>query len=373
MATKKIPLYIDIPSVTQVEEDAISTTVITNSTDYKGQIWNSTLNKVRVWNNDLQIFENTIKVDDLLNHIIIKQETDFPTPDVNGYINLANFTTYKISGNITGDFKFICGVKTSFVGVDRVNDKLISTTTGVMFDMDGTITTKSNILFGDLTIGCPNGTLLNVTSPTANQAVGMINITISATKNLGLINNISTWAMTNIVIRNGVTNSGFVVTGNNGTIKCRLAVFGNNVGTTFDFTSSTNEVLDFNNNQISCSSGQTFMSAIPASITVWGKMNDNAFTGAGTFINGVTETDNIWNFNGNLGITNSGFKNEELIGLSDGSNSIFTTSANFDTNKVKVFVNGVKQKIVNDYQLSNNNTVTFTFSPNSGEFLNIEY
>lgn len=239
------------------------------------------------------------------NHKVIGKDTDFPTPDVNGFIQLADFTTYEINGTITGDFKFKCGIKTSFTGIDRVNDKLLSTTTGVMFDMDGTAGSKSNILFSDITIGCANGTLLNVVSPSQNQAVGMISVTISATKHLGIINNISTWAMTNCVMRNTATNSGFVITGNNGTIKSRLGVFGNNVGTMFDFTGSTNEVIDFNNNQISSSTGQTFISAIPSNASVWGKLNNNCFTGVGSYITGVTASSNLWSFIGNLGVENT--------------------------------------------------------------------
>lgn len=237
------------------------------------------------------------------NHVVIKSALDFPTPDINGFIQLVDSTTYQITGIVSGGFKFLCGVKSSFVGIDRVNDKLLSTTTGTMFTMDGTTTTKSNILFGDITIGAVNGTLFNVTSPTANQAIGMINTTIMQTANLGTINNISTWAMTNCVMRNGATNSGFVITGNNGTIKCRLGVFSNNVGTTFDFGTSVNQVMDFNNNQIDDSIGQTFISAITGSATLLGKLNNNIFTGAGNHIVGVTEND--WKFDGNLGIVNT--------------------------------------------------------------------
>lgn len=241
----------------------------------------------------------------VINRKVIANSNDFPTPDVNGFIQLADFTTYQINGFVSGNFKFKLGIKTSFTGIDRVNDKLLSTTTGVMFDMDGTVTPKSNIFFIDITIGAVNGTLFNVVSSAQNQAIGMISVTISATKHLGVINNISTWAMTNCVMRNTSTNSGFVITGNNGTIKSRLAVFSNNAGTMFDFTNSTNEVIDFNNNQIASSSGQTFMSAILSNVSVWGKLNNNTFTGAGSYITGITGSSNIWSFIGNLGIANN--------------------------------------------------------------------
>lgn len=63
----------------------------------------------------------------------------------------------------------------------------------------------------------------------------------------------------------------------------------------------------------------------------------------------------------------------ELIGTINGSNSVFTTATNFTPENVTVFVNGQRQTIINDYQLSNNNTITFTFSPNVNEILIIEY
>lgn len=318
---------------------------------------------------------NPTGVTELNNFKIIKYSSDFPIPDIDGYINTPDFTTYQISGNVTGDFKFKCGVKTSFVGIDRVNDKLISTTTGVMFTMDGTITTKSNILFTDITIGASNGTLFNVLSTTANQAIGMINLTIQDTSTLGTINNVSTWAMTNIVMRNCAKIAGYNITGTNGTIKCRLGVFSNNVGTTFDFGTSTLSVLDFNNNQIDCSTGQTFINGVAANVTTIAKLNNNIFSGAGVFINSLDTSNSFWNLNGNTGVLNTPIPitQTDLIGVIDGANSIFTSTTNFTYSNVKVFVNGQKQTIINDYQILNNTTIQFTFSPNEGEILTLEY
>lgn len=236
---------------------------------------------------------------------IVRALSDFPTP-ISDIITLEDGVTYLINGAVDiGINRFVCGVKNSFIGGDRVNDKLTSTTTGVMFTMDGTVTTKSNILFADLTIGCPNGTLLNVTSPTNNQAIGMVNLTISATANMGTVNNISTWAMTNCVMRNTATSSGFNITGTNGTTKCRLGVFSNNVGTLFNFGTSVHEVIDFNNNQVLCNASQVFISGTTggANVTVHGKLNDNIFSGAGTFIQTVTTED--WAMNGNVGAANT--------------------------------------------------------------------
>lgn len=62
-----------------------------------------------------------------------------------------------------------------------------------------------------------------------------------------------------------------------------------------------------------------------------------------------------------------------LIGVINGSNNIFKSPDRFDVKNVSVFVNGIKQNIITDYQISNNNTIIFTFSPNVGETLVINY
>lgn len=62
-----------------------------------------------------------------------------------------------------------------------------------------------------------------------------------------------------------------------------------------------------------------------------------------------------------------------LIGIINSSNAIFTSPTNFIPTDVRIFVNGLRQTIITDYQLSNNNIVTFTFSPKIGEILIIEY
>lgn len=64
---------------------------------------------------------------------------------------------------------------------------------------------------------------------------------------------------------------------------------------------------------------------------------------------------------------------ELLIGTQNGSNAIFTSNESFIPESVTIYVNGVLQKIVDDYNLSGGNTVTFTFSPSSVEHLQITY
>lgn len=64
---------------------------------------------------------------------------------------------------------------------------------------------------------------------------------------------------------------------------------------------------------------------------------------------------------------------ESLIGTIDGSNATYTTSKKFVAGKVSVYLNGLKQKIVNEFNTTGNQTVIFTESPQSGDILSVDY
>lgn len=59
--------------------------------------------------------------------------------------------------------------------------------------------------------------------------------------------------------------------------------------------------------------------------------------------------------------------NEVPSGLINGINATFTTAFNFIPTSVEVFLNGLKQKIIDDYQITNSNTIQLNTSPNAGE------
>lgn len=60
-------------------------------------------------------------------------------------------------------------------------------------------------------------------------------------------------------------------------------------------------------------------------------------------------------------------------GVLNGVNAIFTSDYNFLTSSVEVFLNGVKQTLIEDYQLSGGNTITFLVSPEITSIITINY
>lgn len=65
--------------------------------------------------------------------------------------------------------------------------------------------------------------------------------------------------------------------------------------------------------------------------------------------------------------------NEVPSGALNGSNATFTSAFNFVPESVEVFINGLKQTIINDYNTSGNTIIVLTFSPASTENIIINY
>ena len=64
---------------------------------------------------------------------------------------------------------------------------------------------------------------------------------------------------------------------------------------------------------------------------------------------------------------------EQLIGELNGINTTFTTLSNFQPESVQIYLNGVLQKVLNDFNTSGNNTIQLYVSPNSNENILINY
>jgi hypothetical protein len=65
--------------------------------------------------------------------------------------------------------------------------------------------------------------------------------------------------------------------------------------------------------------------------------------------------------------------NQSLLGVQDGFNATFTTANNFVPGSERIYLNGLKQKIINDYQTSGFNTVIFNVPPAPVEVILIDY
>lgn len=64
---------------------------------------------------------------------------------------------------------------------------------------------------------------------------------------------------------------------------------------------------------------------------------------------------------------------ETPAGLVNGSNATFTTAREFDPLTVSVYVNGLQQRRVTDFNTSGTTTITLTDSPQTGDSLRVTY
>lgn len=71
----------------------------------------------------------------------------------------------------------------------------------------------------------------------------------------------------------------------------------------------------------------------------------------------------------------SGATNETPSGIINGINTVFITAANFTAGKIRVYLNGLKQRagIGNDYTETGANQITFTNAPITGDTITVDY
>ena len=68
-----------------------------------------------------------------------------------------------------------------------------------------------------------------------------------------------------------------------------------------------------------------------------------------------------------------GMNKENLTSQVNGTRTEFTVSGNFVTNSLRVYYNGVRQVQGEHFTEVTDQTFTTTFTPQNGDFLNIEY
>lgn len=308
MSTTTTSAIAILTNYTQALEDALALTLV-GQTAGASVIFNTDLNVARIWNGSL--FENTPTppVDSSL--VIIRQLSDFPTP-VADVITLDSYTTYQISGTIDiGINRIVCGIKNTILGLDRLNDVLLSSTTGNMITVDSSSVAKLSFITNTITLQCPNGTLFNFTGGSANQLT-LISTTISNTKTLGGLDGVAlsirTCSVTNL------TTNGFAITGNNTSLILRDSTVSNNTGTFFDLSScSAISAIGISRSYITSNATQTFFNGTGLAVSLNAQINLCSFAGAGTFLTGITAQTTNWLFVQNIGITNTVNGNSQLI------------------------------------------------------------
>jgi hypothetical protein len=85
---------------------------------------------------------------------------------------------------------------------------------------------------------------------------------------------------------------------------------------------------------------------------------------AGAHIVGTTAMDFTSLADANSGVTlTQHVYNEVATGTIDNSNTVFTSAVAFATGKLRVYLNGVRQVLGDDYTVTDTDEITFTFAP----------
>jgi hypothetical protein len=136
----------------------------------------------------------------------------------------------------------------------------------------------------------------------------LMSVTIAAFVSLGNITYASTVVIRNSSVTGPVTTGGFTITGTgNKTFTFRDCSITSCAGTHFAFGVSVFTQLIFTGNILIVGAGETCISGTTggANVTAAGYINDNIFTGSGTYVSTIVSTDTGWKWISNVGLTDS--------------------------------------------------------------------
>ncbi len=268
--------------------------------------------------NDILISTNTATA--TTKTVIVTEIADFPVPS-GGVITLANNTDYFLANDLSTADRFIVGTNTAIRGPASQIVSLTYTGTGTMLT-----STNPNFRADRVTLGCPNGTLFDISS-SGGGIFQMIETTISSCQNIGTIGDMFLIRFKGLAYQN-VIAGGVVLTGVNDILVFDTSVMFLNGGTAYDFGTSIFNNLTITNQFVeSDTAGTKFISGATgsANIAVGGLADvTNCRTDpATTPLTGVSTDDVRWEFLGNNTIPNT--RPDSL--LSTTGNALQTTIA----------------------------------------------
>lgn len=258
-------------------------------------------------------------------HIVIRALADLPAP-VAGVITLADNTNYEVNGTVNiGNNRIVCGIANSITGVNRQVDQIISTTTGDMFTVDSAVTPRGPLTFGNVTVQCPNGRMLNIIKTTLVFG----DCGVRSTKIWGAIVDAPGVLIRNCGIQNGaITQNGLSFTGvANGFLQFYDNVCRQNAGILLNLGTAIFNDIKMDRNIIELLAGQTFCAGAAASANLIqaGQFSEHNFFGAGTPISGISPADAKWFFTDNVGQANTAL----IIGYGESLAESLNNTANF--------------------------------------------
>lgn len=232
----------------------------------------------------------------------VARVTDLP-PAVAGVITLHDNTNYIIAGEIAlGTDRIVFGVRSAISGTNRVNDRLVYTGSGTML----TATSGAvSVVFNEVGLRCASGTLCSF----ADCGVAFIDCSIGPCASGGnfAASGAFSWTFRQGSISSGFTTGGFTFTGTStGTCRVFDNTIANNAGTLLALGTAVFGVVDISRNVALVNVTQTFLSGTGATnVSIAGHLANNTFSGAGTAVSGIANSDTPWIWTDNSGVTNT--------------------------------------------------------------------
>jgi hypothetical protein len=240
----------------------------------------------------------------LINVTEVNSAADFPDA-VAGVRTIGVGEIYIYSTFIDmGSDEFVLSTGSALIGVARQSSGLISTTTGTF------ITATESFQIRESFLSAASGTLLDLNGD-ATQETCLFTDCFAVCDNIGTINE---W--NNTIFRSfsfiSVTGTGLLFTGASGAFNMDNSLFQGFVSgqTMIDYGTATFTRIQIpTGNRFAVDAGVTAMSGLVDGANLLtggdGVVSHNIFEGAGTFLNGLSEKDIGWNYQGNAGIPDS--------------------------------------------------------------------
>lgn len=263
------------------------------------------------------IGNGTSWVPQIISRVIIGTH-NLPSP-VNNVIQLENYIVYNIVSSINiGTCSISVGIKNSIIGKDRLNDQLISTTTGNMFILDSTLTNNLSLILNNITVSCGSGTLFDI----KNTSISISESSLNDSNQLATINGCSSFTIRQSRIAN-IKSTGIVFnSATNGNLRIFDNIITNNSGTLINLGTALLNNVFISRNDISTTISNGFLSGVgDSNVSTEGNLSVNIFSGSGSVVSGFTVNETKWRFLGNYGVTNSIIDSFELgSGVANTSN-----------------------------------------------------
>ena len=228
--------------------------------------------------------------------VLVSNIDDFPSP-VSGVITLEDSTDYLLIDDVSTANRFVVGSMTS---VRAASSQIIDfeyTGTGVFFTG-----VDPNFRIDRITLNCPNGTLVDMTSP-GGSSEGIFQIIESNVETMLNGGNFEDMFIVRLdaVAFEGIVNSGFTFSGNHQNIVLFTGVQFMLNGSFLDFSGATMNTVTIENQVFTGAVGTpTFIKGDAASANInvggLGVVANNRIFGTATTLDTISVDDIRWNF-----------------------------------------------------------------------------